>query len=121
MDKESMKVQVLFIVDRHGRIQNCRLANPGNTRFDYEAYDIVMRSSSNWLPATLKGEAVAVEHSLTIEFRRKYVDRQAHFYSRSNNFSNRSSFDPGQFTQSTRINVPVPRFISYQACSIHVL
>lgn len=126
MDMESLKVQVLFTVDKLGRIQNCRIANPGNSRFDYEAYTIVMRSSSNWLPATLKGEAVDVEHSLTIEFRRKYIDRQAPIMNRYNNYnnlSNRSSFESSQFSQlnSGRFFSAPARFISYQACSIHVL
>jgi TonB family protein len=121
MDKESMKVQVLFTVDKTGRVQNCRLANPGNTRFDYEAYDIVMRSSSNWIPATLKGEPVAVEYSLTVEFRRKYVDRQAPYFTGPYNYSNTLTPGATQFSTLKKASYLQPRFISYQACSIHIL
>ena len=121
MDNESMKVQVLFTVDKNGRIQNCRLANPGHTRFHYEAYDIVMRSSSNWLPATVKGEAVDVEHSLTIEFRRKYVERQTMIFNNASNFSYPITPGATQFSTLKKASYLQPRFVTLQACSIHIL
>lgn len=116
---DSVKVEVRFIIEKTGHARDYYIVKKMGYPFDQEALFTLQRLPATWAPAMLNGEAVEVEHSLTVLFKKVTMKQDPfHFYQRYLP-PDPMGMAPG-FGRTTITNV-YSSGLSYNACQVEIL